>query len=173
MVRQLQTLCFPLIVSRDQLTELDPLLCRCFICQCPIAALSLVLIIWRLPRHTGHTAGAGSESHWDKFARIDFAGFLIIPTALIAAFLALDFAGKFYPWQYVVPLSGIAVVLFIVFYLVEKYYAKEPIIPIELITRSDVYIPYLLIALQTAAQFIVSVTLQPYAHSILTFTMPS
>ncbi|KAL4727009.1 hypothetical protein ACLX1H_005909 [Fusarium chlamydosporum] len=79
--------------------------------------------------------------------------------ALTAAFLGLDLAGKLSPLHYTIPVGVSAVFLLVSFYYVEKYYAQEPIIPMNLLVKRDVYIPYLLVALQTAAQFIVGQTL--------------
>lgn len=130
---------------------------RCFLIQCPIAAVAILLIIWRLPRNINTSdADQKEESLRSKLARVDFVGFVLLPSALVTAFIALDFAGKFYPWAYIGPLFACGVLLMVAFCCVEKYWAKEPIVPMELVTRSEVFVPYLLIAMQTAAQFIVS-----------------
>lgn len=91
-----------------------------------------------------------------KLARVDFVGFALLPSALIFAFIGLDLAGKFYPYLSTGSLAAGATVLIVAFYYVEVYQAEEPLIPMDLVARRDVYIPFLLIALQTAAQFIVS-----------------
>lgn len=125
--------------------------------QCPIAVLALLLALWRLPNKIAKEIENGETLNMrERFARIDLLGFLIIPIAFTAAFVALDLAGKMYPWQYVVPVASVATLLFVLFYYVEKHYAKEPILPINLISKSDVVVPYLLTFTQTAAQFIVS-----------------
>lgn len=130
---------------------------RCFLIQCPIAAIAILLIIWRLPQNINASdADQKEETLRSKLARVDFVGFVLLPGALVTTFIALDFAGKFYPWTYIGPLLACGVLLMAAFCYVEKFWAKEPIVPMELVARSEVFVPYLLIAMQTAAQFIVS-----------------
>lgn len=115
-----------------------------------------------------------------KLARVDFVGFALLPSALIFAFIGLDLAGKFYPYLSTGSLAAGATVLIVAFYYVEVYQAEEPLIPMDLVARRDVYIPFLLIALQTAAQFIVSQRLPTPSSSIwlitrhpqITYTIP-
>lgn len=128
---------------------------RAFLGQSPVAILATLLIIWQIPS-TIAADKKESRTFKEKIARIDFAGFFALPSGLIAAFLALDFVSKMYPWALTVPLATLAALLLGVFYYVEKYHAVDPIISMNLLSRSDVYIPYILVALQTAAQFIVS-----------------
>lgn len=126
----------------------------CFLGQAPIAALAVLLIVWRLPAID--TDGDDSNrSFKHRLLRLDLAGFVTLPVALVAAFLALDWAGKLYPWYYYTPLGVAAVLLFVLFYFIEKHYASEPIVPMGLISRRDVWVPFLVIGLQTSAQFIV------------------
>lgn len=146
---------------------------RCFIGQSPVAALAVLLIIWKLPANIASQDEDSSKSSMrTRLRRVDFAGFTLLPLALTAAFLGLDLAGKLSPLHYTIPVGVSAVFLLVSFYYVEKYYAQEPIIPMNLLVKRDVYIPYLLVALQTAAQFIVGQTLGSQA-SILTITLRS
>lgn len=128
---------------------------RCFLGQCPLAALSLILLLWRLPSQIGNVTEQETLSIQQKASRIDFAGFVILPIALTTTFISLDLAGKLQPWTYIAPSSLAAVALFAIFYYVERSYAKEPIIPMDLIIKPDVMIPYFLVFVQTAAQFVV------------------
>lgn len=119
--------------------------------------LAVLLIIWKLPTNiVDHDSDPPKRSMADGLKRVDWAGFTLLPLSLTVAFLALDQAGKFSPPHFTVPLGVCAAILLGVFCYVEKYHAQEPIIPMTLLVRRDVYIPYLLVALQTAAQFIVS-----------------
>lgn len=119
-------------------------------------------MLWRLPKNVGYHRISESEEQsgrsgfWSKLARVDFLGAVTLPTMLVALFVTLDFAGKSYPWYYVAPPGAAAIVLSAAFYYVEKYRAKEPILPLELLARRDVYTTYSIVALQTGAQFIVS-----------------
>ncbi|KAF5233998.1 hypothetical protein FANTH_12352 [Fusarium anthophilum] len=135
----------------------------CFIGQSPVATLAVLLIIWKLPVNiAGRRADPACSRIADKLRRVDFAGFAFLPAALVTAFIGLDLAGKLYPLQYTVPLGASAVFLLTSFYYVEKYYAQEPIIPMGLLAKRDVYVPYLLVALQTASQFIITYTIPIY-----------
>ena len=119
--------------------------------------MAIFLALWHLPRNISKVEEDEEHSDiWAKIARIDFAGCAIIPMALTSAFVCMDLAAKFYTWVYLVPLAISSVVLCCLFYYVEKYHAKEPIIPISLISQRDVLVPYFLTIFQTAAQFIVS-----------------
>lgn len=135
---------------------------RAFLGQCPIAALSIILVLWRLPEavHPAREPVEGDKTAnlRAQLARIDIFGALLLPSMLVSFFVALDFIGKSYSWFYTAPLGVLTLLLAILFVWVEKCYAKEPILPIELVTRRDVLTANAIVALQLGAQFIVSGT---------------
>ncbi|KPA37855.1 mfs general substrate transporter [Fusarium langsethiae] len=146
----------------------------CFVAQSPLAALAVVLIIWKLPANiAGCDAGSTDSSIANRLRRVDFIGFALLPAALIVAFLALDQAGKLAPWHITVPLGVCAVILLVTFWYVEKSHAQEPVIPMDLLAKRDVYIPYLIIALQTASQFIITYTIPIYFPIVANMSVAS
>ncbi|KAI9147235.1 Vacuolar membrane amino acid uptake transporter fnx2 [Paramyrothecium foliicola] len=137
-----------------------------FLFQCPIAALSIMLVLWRLPEttHGGEQRAEEDESVTlkSRLARIDILGALILPLTLVLSFVALDWAGKAYSWHYTAPLAVLTLALASLFVWVEKYYAKEPIFPLDLILKRDVITANLIVALQLGGQFIVFYTVPLY-----------
>lgn len=130
---------------------------RCFLGQAPAASVALLLILWKLPANMKPADDdQKTPSFRQNLSRVDFAGFFTLSSALITAFVALDLAGKFYSWTYICPLAITSLSLFILFYWIETKYANEPIMPMQLLAQRDVVTSYLLVALQTAAQFVVS-----------------
>ncbi|CAJ2504949.1 Uu.00g123430.m01.CDS01 [Anthostomella pinea] len=131
----------------------------CFLGQCPYAALAVALVLWKLPGSTGKDSaeGAGGEqSMRSKASRVDLWGVITLPSMLAALFVSLDRGGKLYAWYYTLPIALLALVLAAAFYYVEKVVAEEPILPMELLAKRDVAIPYAIVAFQTGAQFIAS-----------------
>jgi hypothetical protein len=98
----------------------------------------------------------GKETFKDRLRRIDFLGAALLPSALIAFFIALDFVGKSYQWVYIAPLAGLSLVLTLLFLYVENYKAVEPVFPLSIVFKRDVLTANALAGLQLAAQFTVS-----------------
>ncbi|KAH7310578.1 major facilitator superfamily domain-containing protein [Stachybotrys elegans] len=136
-----------------------------FLGQCPIALLSIALVVWRLPDNTqkNQSVEQGKDPGMKaKLARVDAFGAFLLPSTLISFFVVLDMAGKSYPWFYTASLATLTTVLASVFFWVEKNYAKEPIFPLGLVSRRDVLTANALVALQLGAQFIVFYTVPLY-----------
>jgi len=88
-----------------------------------------------------------------KLARVDFLGAFALVGLVLSCLLTLDQGTKGVTWRVVLPL-GVAFVLFsAMFIIIEKSYAKEPVLPLDLISKRDVYLPYLIIACQAGGQF--------------------
>ncbi|CAG9956610.1 unnamed protein product [Clonostachys rosea f. rosea IK726] len=130
-----------------------------FLGQCPISAVSILLVAWRLPNLTtpldSQDQEQGKETFKDRLRRIDFLGAALLPSALIAFFIALDFVGKSYQWVYIAPLAGLSLVLTLLFLYVENYKAVEPVFPLSIVFKRDVLTANALAGLQLAAQFTV------------------
>jgi hypothetical protein len=80
--------------------------------------------------------------------------------ATITSFLlAVEIGGQKVPWASlpVFGLFGAGFVGATLFYFIEKYWALEPIFPLELLWKRDVITAYIVCLLQIAAQLSVSV----------------
>lgn len=133
---------------------------RPFIVQLPIAILGLGLVLWKLPEARPHGNELASKeatlSH--KLSRVDFPGALTLVGTILTCLLALDMGAKGASKVITITsVSGFGVFL-VSFILIEKYYAKEPILPLGLISKRNVLTSYLIIGFQAAGQFGVSHT---------------
>lgn len=128
---------------------------RSFYFQCPIAALAFLLVAWKLklPKHATHI----EQSKWEKFGRIDFLGCICLSTSIVALLLSFDFFAKAKSWSDKLPIISISagILMVALFVIVEKYWAKEPIFPLKLLTRRDAVSCYSILALQSGAQLTV------------------
>jgi MFS family permease len=131
-----------------------------FYVQVPVTVVGLLLIIWRLPTKVAKAPKLSSEEEDEtlrqKIARVDILGALAIAVTITSFLLVLQFAAQKHlsPIFLVIP----AVVFFIsgtVFYVIERHWAKEPILPIELLLSRAALSSYILGGLQLAAQFAV------------------
>lgn len=121
--------------------------------QCPLTLLGLLLILWKLPTKFKAESEDDTQTFREKVQRVDFAGACTIAAAISSLLLTLDFVANESPW-YLSLIAGVSFVLFTtVFYLIERRWAKEPILPIELIINRDPLTAYLVGGFQTAAQF--------------------
>jgi hypothetical protein len=125
-------------------------------------------VAWKLevPKREGHV----EESHWTKLKRVDFVGSALLSASIIACLLALNFFSNAESWSNPVPIISVvaAVFLMIAFCLVEKFWAREPIFPLELLTKLDTCTSYFILACQMAAQLAVrylDVSLQQKGYS--------
>ncbi|CAB4395745.1 unnamed protein product [Rhizophagus irregularis] len=96
-----------------------------FYINLPFGVITVVCVILFL--HLPHISG----SFLEKFKRIDFLGTFVLVIATIALLLPLNWGGNKYKWDspIIIVLLCIGGLGFIVFALVEKYVAVEPIAP--------------------------------------------
>lgn len=135
----------------------DSTVSRCFVVQCPLALCGLALVLWKLPEHS-NSSSPKPVSQEDgkpvsKLARVDFLGALSLIGTVVTCLLSLDRGTKGASWQLLVPLVAAFAVFSATFIIVEKRFAREPILPLELLSNRDVFTPYLIIGLQAAGQF--------------------
>jgi EmrB/QacA subfamily drug resistance transporter len=85
-----------------------------------VAALAFILAYLHIP-------------HVPRRHKLDYAGFVALPIALVAVLLATTWGGTTYPWGswQIVSLYAAGVVVLIGF-LVNEYYTAEPVLPLRL-----------------------------------------
>jgi EmrB/QacA subfamily drug resistance transporter len=85
-----------------------------------VAALAFILAYLHVP-------------HVPRRHKLDYVGFVALPIALVAVLLATTWGGTTYPWDswQIVSLYAAGVVVLIAF-LVNEYYAAEPVLPLRL-----------------------------------------
>ncbi|KIW25980.1 uncharacterized protein PV07_09113 [Cladophialophora immunda] len=126
----------------------------CFYGQVPPTILGLLLILWKLPTRTRKTAKPGEEASFrQKLARVDVIGAVTLIVTIISFLLALEFLNEDLPLAHAVAPTVLFLAFMVLFYIVESRWAKEPILPIELLTSRATLTAYLLAGLQMTAQF--------------------
>ncbi|TVY80511.1 Vacuolar membrane amino acid uptake transporter fnx2 [Lachnellula suecica] len=143
-----------------------------FLGQCPPTALALALVLWklRIPRLENST----KQSQISKLRRIDFLGAVLLSVSIVCGLLVLDLGGQRESWTSpkVLFLLGISLVAGNGFFLVEGFWAKEPIFPLRLLLNRDVVTSYINLAFQTGAQgammLLVPMYFQVSAHASVT-----
>src|SRR5918995_2604077 len=85
-----------------------------------VAALAFILAYLHIP-------------HVPRGHKLDYIGFISLPLALVAVLLATTWGGTTYPWDswQIISLYAVGALVLIVF-LVNEYYAKEPVLPLRL-----------------------------------------
>ncbi|THY09505.1 MFS general substrate transporter [Aureobasidium pullulans] len=121
-----------------------------FIGQCPLLLLSIVLVWWKLeePQHEVEL----KQSVWTKLKRIDFVGAFFMSVAILACITAFDLGSKKANTSVLTSLIVIGVSAGALFALTEKFWAKEPIFPLELLGQHAVITSYSIIFIQTGIQ---------------------
>ncbi|KAI0177071.1 major facilitator superfamily domain-containing protein [Pestalotiopsis sp. NC0098] len=126
-----------------------------FFIQFPVAIIGLALVIWKLPEPRPSNV-LESRHHSNKVSalqRIDFAGAFALVAVIVSGLLSVDVATKRgWSWIAAVLVSCFGGSLF-AFIAIEKYYAREPIFPLKLLTNKDVLTSYAVIFFQAAGQF--------------------
>jgi len=131
---------------------------RAFLAQIPPVVLSIILVQWKLNvSQKGLEQGSGQSTR-EKIQRVDFGGAALMSVTILAALFVLDTGGQKYAWKHptIIALACVAAAGAIAFYIHEKYVAKEPIFPIQLLTRYVVMTSYCILLLQSFSQIAVS-----------------
>lgn len=130
-------------------------------------------MLWKLPnpQHKKLDHGDALSESDDQITkspaitRVDFLGAAALVSMVLTGLLCLDqAAGGASNYVSTAAFATVFVVSSLVFYLVESRYAKEPILPLDLVLKRDVLTSYSIICLQAAGQFGVSGILSR-AHS--------
>jgi hypothetical protein len=126
---------------------------RSFLGQSPLIIFSGALAAWIIPgaaKDRPHENG----SKKGKFRRIDFAGAFLLAATITSFLLAIEIGGQKVPWTspLIALLFTTAIICAAFFYVTEKYWAPEPIFPLQLLSHKEVMLGYLVILLQVAAQ---------------------
>ena len=131
---------------------------RVFLVELPPTTLSVVLVQWKLEVLKRQAATPILETQGEKLARIDFLGAFVLSITILSSLFVLDSGGQKYAWKSPIILSlvCVAVVGGISFCFLEKYFAKEPIFPIQLLRRYEVITSYTILTLQNLSQTAVS-----------------
>ncbi|KAI9296120.1 hypothetical protein K502DRAFT_329291 [Neoconidiobolus thromboides FSU 785] len=108
-----------------------------FFINIPIVIVAAIIILFFLPNN--HKSMKDKASVKLQFKKIDFLGALVLIISNILLILGLTWASHDYPWSSpnVICCLVFGILLFIIFLFVEKYYAKEPIIPSTLFNRNS------------------------------------
>ncbi|KAF1796407.1 major facilitator superfamily domain-containing protein [Mucor lusitanicus] len=105
-----------------------------FYINLPIGAVAMLVLFFFLRLPTPH------GKLMDKLKRVDYAGTVIVLAFATLFLLALNFGGQEFPWKsaaVIVPLV-LSILLIGLLVLVEKKFAKEPIMPPRLFTNRSV-----------------------------------
>jgi hypothetical protein len=129
---------------------------RAFIGQCPLLILSIVLVWWKLEEPQQNVEL--KQSIWTKLKRIDFVGAFFMSVAILACITAFDFGSKKANSTLIAILVAVGVTAGVFFVLTEKFWAEEPIFPLELLGKDAVITSYTIIFIQTGIQVAVSAT---------------
>jgi predicted MFS family arabinose efflux permease len=126
----------------------------CFYGQVPPTLLGLFLILWKLPSKALRVEdGDEDESLLKKATRVDVAGAFTLAVTISIFLLTLHFVNEDLPLSNILILGVLFIFSAFLFYLVERRWAKEPILPLELVTNRAALSSYLLAGFQMAAQF--------------------
>jgi hypothetical protein len=151
-----------MVSNATTLTIIGLIFYRAFIGQCPLLLLSIVLVWWRLEEPQQNIEL--KQSIWTKLKRIDFVGAFFMSATILACITAFDLGSKKASTPVLVSLIAIGVTAEILFVLTERFWAKEPIFPLELLGKDAVITSYTIIFIQTGIQVAVSATTP--SHSV-------
>lgn len=138
-----------------------------------MALIGLGLVLWKLPEPRREIANQGDDSSEQvvtssvsPITRVDFAGATALVSMVLTGLLALDQATKGASYFTTGCLTTAFTVSITAFYLVESYWAREPILPLSIVFKRDVITSYSIICFQAAGQF--GVGARPILHSVST-----
>ncbi|KAH6684913.1 major facilitator superfamily domain-containing protein [Plectosphaerella plurivora] len=135
-----------------------------FLIQFPVAILGLAVVLWKLPEPRANELPgiASSKKTTSNLSRVDFAGAAMLVSTIMTGLLSLDFAMKTGFGFATVSLVCSCGLFALTFVAVEKYYAKEPVLPLQLVFQRDVLTSYSIVCFQAAGQFGLLYTIPMY-----------
>lgn len=93
-----------------------------------------------------------------KLKRIDVVGAFFMSLSILACITAVDLGSKKATPTMIAILTAVGVAAAVCFVLAEKFWAKEPIFPLELLGKDAVITSYTIMFIQTGIQVSVSAT---------------
>ena len=108
-----------------------------FLIQVPICAIHFAVVAWKV------NIPSGPGSMVEKIKRIDFLGALSLVSSVSLILVGLSLGGNQYPWDaplvYGSLIGGFG--LLVIFILVEKFVAREPLLPLRvLFNRTPLFV---------------------------------
>jgi hypothetical protein len=128
---------------------------RSFIGQAPVLLFAFLLCFLYLPNTSSTTPDKDfGLSNANRLAEIDFLGSGVLSLLILAFMLPMEIGGTKIPWSHplISSLFALAAILLFFFVLTEKWWAKQPILPLQLFERRDIVASFFIMALQVAAQ---------------------
>ncbi|ERF75699.1 hypothetical protein EPUS_01529 [Endocarpon pusillum Z07020] len=125
----------------------------CFYGQVPLAVIGLVLIMWKMPTRQSAMLNVEEQSLTQKWKRVDVIGAIAMASAISAFLITLDFAAGESSPSHVLVSGFLFLLMATIFCVIEKSWAKEPILPLHLLTTRPALTAYLLAGFQVAAQY--------------------
>ncbi|KAK2044717.1 major facilitator superfamily transporter [Colletotrichum somersetense] len=133
-----------------------------FLGQSPIFLVAVLLCWFFLPEGEQVTKDEAAqevgtkpgETRKDSLAKIDFLGATLLSLFVLAFLLPIEIGGTKIPWTHplIFVLFGAAIVLGGLFAATEEWWAKEPILPLDLLRHRDIVLTYIICGAQIAAQ---------------------
>lgn len=125
----------------------------CFYGQVPLTLIGLALTVWKMPVSTTSLHDSKNQTLRAKIKRIDFLGTVTLAASISCLLLTLDTVSKSVAWYFSLIFGLVTLVMFSIFALIEKKWAKEPVLPLRLLISRPAITAYLLAGFQIAAQF--------------------
>ncbi|KAK6337850.1 hypothetical protein TWF696_001328 [Orbilia brochopaga] len=133
-----------------------------FLGQVPLALLAIVMVSWKLK--IPPKAEEAVLTLRQRFQRIDFLGAMTLAASLSLLLVFLDEAGKRLSTENPLLMgAGFgSIFLAAIFFYVEAYVAKEPILSLEVLANRDVISVYSILGLTTGSQIALVTTISIY-----------
>jgi EmrB/QacA subfamily drug resistance transporter len=145
-----------------------------FYINLPLGIVALILLFRYLPADISARSAAGLG--WAGIRRIDFWGAATAAGATICLVFGLNWGGKRDPYGYawnspqVIGILVAAAVLLLVFIVIERYFAAEPILPLDLFKNPIFRVGSLLALMVGMALFALVLYLPLYIQGVLGYS---
>jgi EmrB/QacA subfamily drug resistance transporter len=145
-----------------------------FYINLPLGIVALILLFRYLPADLSTRSAAGLG--WAGIRRIDFWGAATAAGATICLVFGLNWGGKRDPYGYawnspqVIGILGAAAALLVAFLVIERYFAQEPILPLDLFKNRIFTVGSLLALMVGMALFALVLYLPLYIQGVLGYS---
>ncbi|CCG83941.1 protein of unknown function [Taphrina deformans PYCC 5710] len=138
--------------------------------QIPLIFISLFMVITFI--NIQQPGSSNTDTPESRLKRIDFGGSICIVVAVCCLILGFNIGGNMVPWLSVIPICLLSafVILVITFVVIEAKFAREPIMPMRLMTARTPLLTALINFFSSASYFVLVFNLPLFYRAVMNFS---
>jgi MFS family permease len=120
--------------------------------------LATLLCWFILPSQAQQSLAEPPTKKKSKLSQVDFLGAILLALSILAFLIPMEIGGVKVPWSHpaIFAMLAAGLVFALLFFIAEGRWTKNPIVPLQLLTNTNIVLSYAIMILQVGAQLGVS-----------------